>query len=116
MTKPTLKIVFAAAATFVLASNAYAQPVTLSDMQMDSVAAAGAPSPTGFICPVISTDAVLNSPKSGDLGGGFYTIGGPDVSVPVGATNTLSDGTSGSPGGTFASPGDTGYTAIWYTG
>jgi len=112
MTKPTLKIVLAAAATFMLASNAYAQPVTLSDIQMDSVAAAGAPSPTGFVCPVISTENVLNA-KNGITINGAYSILGPEVSVPIGATN--GDG-AGSPGGTFASPGDTGYTAIWYTG
>jgi hypothetical protein len=65
---------------------------------------------TGFVCPVISTDQVLNSPKGGTLAGGDYTIGGPDVSVPTHATN--GDGT-GSPQGTHSSPGDTNYSAIW---
>lgn len=65
----------------------------------------------GFVCPVIKTDNVLHSPKSGTLGGdGGYTIGGPDVSVPLHATNM--DG-AGSPGGAHAFPGDEGYTAIW---
>ncbi|HEY4516697.1 MAG TPA: hypothetical protein VJG64_02020 [Candidatus Paceibacterota bacterium] len=65
----------------------------------------------GFVCPVITTDAVLNSPKGGALGDtGDYTIGGPDVNVPVHATN--GDGT-GVPAGDHASPGDTDYSAIW---
>jgi hypothetical protein len=65
---------------------------------------------SGFVCPVISTDNVLHSPKGGTLSGGDYTIGGPDVSVPTHATN--GDGT-GSPQGTHSSPGDTNYSAIW---
>lgn len=64
----------------------------------------------GFVCPVIKTDAVLNSPRGGAIADGDYTIGGPDVSVPVHATN---DDGAGSPGGAHASPGDTTYTAIW---
>jgi len=65
----------------------------------------------GFVCPVISTDAVLNSPKGGALGEtGDYTIGGPDVMVPIHATNA--DG-AGVPGGDHSGPGDTDYTAIW---
>jgi hypothetical protein len=65
---------------------------------------------TGFVCPVISTDNVLNSPKGGTLSGGDFTIGGPDVTVPTHATN--GDGT-GSPQGAHQSPGDTDYSAIW---
>ena len=65
----------------------------------------------GFVCPVISTDSVLNSPRGGTLGdSGDYTIGGPDVSVPQFATN--GDGT-GTPPGPHSAPGDTDYTAIW---
>ena len=93
------------------AASAHAGPITLSEAQMDSVAAAGVETTDGFVCPVITTDAVLNSPKSGTLGvEGFYTIGGPTLAVPVHATN--GDGT-GSPGGPFSQPGDTNYTAIW---
>lgn len=78
---------------------------------MDAVTAGGAPTPTGFVCPVIKTDAVLNAKNGGELGiEGYYTVGGPDVAVPVHATN--GDG-SGSPGGPFSKPGDTDYTAIW---
>lgn len=65
----------------------------------------------GFVCPVISTAAVLNSPKGAALGAtGDYTIGGPDVSVPIHATN--GDG-AGVPAGPHSAPGDTDYTAIW---
>jgi len=93
------------------AAGAYAAPVPLSKAQMDSVAAGGVDTVDGFICPVITTDAVLHSPKGGELGiEGFYTIGGPDVTVPVHATN--GDGTA-SPAGPFSQPGDTDYTAIW---
>jgi hypothetical protein len=90
---------------------AHADPVLLSEAQMDAVTAGGAPSPTGFVCPVIKTDAVLNAKNGGALGiEGYYTVGGPEVRVPVHATN--GDG-SGSPGGPFSKPGDTDYTAIW---
>lgn len=112
MTKTSMKIVLAAAATFVVAANAHAEPLMLSDTQMDAVAAGGAPSPTGFVCPVISTDAVLNAKNGTAIGDGAYSIIGPAVAVPIGATN--GDG-AGTPGGPFASPGDDGYTAIWST-
>lgn len=93
------------------AASGHAAPVLLSAAQMDSVAAAGVETVDGFVCPVISTENVLHSPKSGELGiEGFYTIGGPDVTVPVFATNN--DG-AGSPRGPFSQPGDTTYTAIW---
>ena len=92
-------------------ATAWADPVSLSDAQMDAVAAGGADKVDGFVCPVISTDAVLNSPRGAELGiEGYYTIGGPDVSIPLHATN--GDG-SGSPQGPFTQPGDTDYTAIW---
>lgn len=97
------KLTFSALATLMLATGANAAPVSLSLDQMDSVAGGA------FVCPVISTDAVLNA-KNGIEINGAYSILGPTVSVPVGATN--GDG-SGTPGGTFASPGDTNYTAIW---
>jgi len=45
-----------------------------------------------------------------EIGGGDYTVAGPDVSVPSHATNQDGEGT---PGGEHASPGDTDYTAIW---
>ena len=89
--------------TLLLSSGAYAAPVTLSLAQMDTVSGGA------FVCPVISTSAVLNA-KNGIQINGAYSILGPNVSVPVNATN---DNGAGSPGGTFASPGDTSYTAIW---
>jgi len=86
-------------------------PVALSESDMDSVVAAGVDTVDGFVCPVITTENVLHSAKGGTLGEeGFYTVGGPDVTVPVHATN--GDGT-GHPGGPFSQPGNTDYTAIW---
>jgi len=70
----------------------------------------------GFVCPVILTENVLNSPKGitiadGPDGTNHYSIAGPHPrSVPVHATNR--DGL-GDPMGDHAAPGDEGYTAIW---
>lgn len=64
----------------------------------------------GFVCPVITTDNVLHSPKGAAIGEGHYTIGGPTLSVPLHATN--GDGT-GTPPGPHSEPGDRDYTAIW---
>ena len=69
----------------------------------------------GFICPVITTENVLNSPKGIDIadapdGTAHYSISGPFVSVPVHATNQ--DG-AGDLMGLHAAPGDEGYSAIW---
>ena len=92
-------------------ASAHAEPVLLSAAQLDSVAAGGVGTVDGFVCPVITTENVLHSPKGGELGiEGFYTIGGPVLAVPLLATNA--DG-AGSPAGPFARPGDTNYTAIW---
>lgn len=107
----TIKLASALAAGSLLAAGAYALPVTLSDAQMDVVAGGS------FVCPVIKTENVLHAQNSDTLfGGNYYTIGvpAPELTVPMHATNTLENGTSGSPGGQFATPGDTGYTAIWY--
>ena len=96
-----------------VASSALASgPVSLSEAQMDKVTAGGAPSPNGFVCPVITTDAVLNSPHGMAIGEGHYSIIGPAVRVPIHATN--GDGT-GTPPGPHSAPGDTDYTAIWHT-
>jgi hypothetical protein len=97
------KLTLSALTTLLLTSGAYASPVLLSLDEMDSVVAGT------FVCPVINTDAVLNA-KNGIMINGAYSVKGPDVSVPVHATN---DNGAGSPGGSFASPGDTTYTAIW---
>lgn len=105
-----MKLALSTVATCLIASSAFAGPVSLTNAQMDLVTGGG----ESFVCPVISTEAVLHSPKAAALQDGlFYTILGPHLSVPDSATNTLSDGTYGSPGDAFASPGDIGYTAIW---
>lgn len=65
----------------------------------------------GFVCPVFKSDAVgLHNPNAQPIADGDYTIVGPDVSVPIHATNGNG---AGSPGGPHSSPGDTDYTAIW---
>lgn len=111
MLKFTIKSGSVVAISLLLAGGVYAAPITLSDAQMDSVAAGGVERVDGFVCPVISTDAVLNSVKgAGPIGEGDYTIIGPDVSIPVHATNGNGAGT---PGGSHSNPGDTDYTAIW---
>jgi hypothetical protein len=106
------KIFLTVAAVFLVVPTVFAAPIPLNSSQMDSVAAGGVSSVNGFVCPVITTDAVLNSPRGGMLGiEGFYTIGGPDVTVPIHATNGAGNGNN--PGGPFSQPGDTNYTAIW---
>jgi hypothetical protein len=106
MTRATLALMVGCS----MASAAYAGPVSLSNAQMDAVTAGGVERVDGFVCPVITTAAVLNSPKGMAISEGHYTIGGPDVSIPVHATN--GDG-AGSPAGPHSQPGDTDYTAIW---
>ena len=69
----------------------------------------------GFVCPVLGGQAGGDHGNSAPskfvtLPGGDITIIGPDVSVPIHATN---DDGAGSPGGDHASPGDPGYTPIW---
>ena len=82
-----------------------------------TTALAGGPDKTdGFVCPVLggkAGEAHGNSAPTkivGPIGEGDYTIIGPDVSVPIHATNA--DG-NGIPNGSHANPGDTDYTAIW---
>jgi len=104
------EIVFGAIIASLGAMGAHADPVALNESQMDSVAAVGIDTIDGFVCPVITTENVLHSPKAGAIGEGHYTIGGPDVSIPLHATN--GDG-SGSPQGPHSEPGNTDYTAIW---
>lgn len=101
-----------AGVALIWAASAHAQPVSLTEVQMDSVAAGGVERVDGFVCPVITTENVTNAKNGGPLGiEGFYTVGGPDVSVPVHATNGAGNGNN--PGGPFSQPGDTDYTAIW---
>jgi hypothetical protein len=73
-----------------------------------------------FVCPVltISDQAATHSDQFASLGGGEYTIlpgaaGSAETfngNVPTHATNA--DG-AGSPGGSHAAPGDSGYGAVW---
>jgi hypothetical protein len=73
-----------------------------------------------FVCPVLTlpAQAVEQSGNFNSIGNGQYTFapgaaGSADTfngNVPNHATNA--DG-SGTPAGAHASPGDTGYTAIW---
>jgi len=106
------KLILSAFVTCLFASSAFAAPVSLSDAQMDAVAAGGVDRVDGFVCPVITTANVLNSPNGIMIAGGDYSILGPNVSIPLHATNA---GGAGSPGGAHASPGDSNYTAIWFT-
>ena len=87
----------------------------LSVVVVTSAFAGGTETTDGFICPVLGGQAGgENGNSSPDvfvtIAGGDTTIIGPDVSVPVHATN---DNGAGSPGGDHASPGDADYTAIW---
>lgn len=82
-----------------------------------------------FTCPVLGAngkngaDGVAKAAANGNpnlmqIGGGDWSIIGPDVGnggVPDQATNTLPDGSPGTPEGDHARPGDVGYTAIWNT-
>ena len=101
-----MKLALSTVATCLIASSAFAGPVSLTNAQMDTVSGGT------FVCPVIPTDGVLNSPNSATPPGGFNTIIGPVLygPVPAHATNNNGDGT---PEGNFVSPGDTSYTAIW---
>lgn len=70
---------------------------------------------SGFVCPVLGGKAGEEHGNSSpeplkQIGGGDYTVVGPEVVVPVHATN---DEGKGTPPGDHASPGDTTYTAIW---
>ena len=66
----------------------------------------------GFVCPVFNQNSAVGeqNPNAVQIGGGDYTIIGPSVSVPLGATN--GDG-AGTPPGAHSVPGDTDYTAVW---
>jgi hypothetical protein len=97
-------------------------PLTAAAILLVPAAALAAPGGTpgpaektsGFVCPVITTENVLNSPKGISISEGHYSIAGPhDRKVPIHATNQ--DGL-GDPMGEHAAPGDEDYTAIWNEG
>jgi len=76
------------------------------------VAAAPVEKTEGFVCPVFNSNsgAGAHNPNAVEIAGGDYTIIGPNVKVPIHATNGNG---AGSPGGPHSSPGDSDYTAIW---
>ena len=88
----------------------------LSALAVTAAFAAPAPEKVdAFVCPVLGGQAGGDQGNSDvekffDISGGDTTIIGPEVSVPIQATN---DNGAGSPGGDHASPGDPGYTPIW---
>ena len=117
MIKATITIISTVIIAGLLAFGVYAAPVTLNDAQLDLVAAGGVEKVDGFVCPVIRGKGVQQNDKFFSIGNGgveggieYYSFHGPDVSVPVHATN--GDGT-GRPGGVFSKPGDNDYSAIW---
>jgi hypothetical protein len=109
MRKETALIAIAGA---FLAFAAHAEPVSLSEAQMDGVTAGGVETVEGFVCPVFNDEAIgiTNNPNAVLIGEGDYSIIGPEVTVPARATN---GGGSGLAGGSHSDPGDRDYTAIW---
>ena len=81
-----------------------------------TAAFAAEPEPTdGFVCPVLGGQAGGDHGNSSPdpivgIGGGDSSVIGPEVTVPLHATN---DNGAGLPGGDHASPGGADYTAIW---
>jgi hypothetical protein len=66
----------------------------------------------GFVCPVFNQNSAvgMKNPNAVQIGGGDFTVIGPQLTVPLHATN--GDG-AGTPPGPHSVPGDTDYTAIW---
>jgi len=105
----------------------YASPVALNSAQMDSVAAGGVETVSGFVCTVNlhyaglenaagvtnNQQVAFNEVNGTDVNGNevtYYTVapqGAGDLMVPAQATNT------GTPGTGFSTPGDTSYSPIW---
>jgi hypothetical protein len=102
--------------------------ITLGPARPQAGLGAGAAA-ADFTCPVlgangtngaqgVATADANGNPNLMQIGDEDWSIIGPDVGnggVPDQATNTLPDGSPGTPGGAHASPGDPGYTAIWNT-
>ena len=65
----------------------------------------------GFVCPVLGGQAGLHGMHVGvtPIAGGYFTHGGPDVSVPTHVPNQGFPSVEGS----FLTPGEVGYSAIW---
>ena len=58
------KLTLSVVAGAMFAANAYAAPVSLSNAQMDTVAAGGVEKVDGFVCPAISGTGVSSSNQS----------------------------------------------------
>jgi len=65
----------------------------------------------GFVCPVLGGQAGLHGMHIGvtPIAGGYFTHGGPDVSVPAQVANQGWPSVEGS----FLTPSEAGYGAIW---
>jgi hypothetical protein len=86
---------------------------TIALLLVPTLTFAAAPETTdGFVCPVFNDGSAAgeHNPNAVQIGGGDYTVIGPNVSVPIHATNGNG---AGSPGGDHSTPGDSDYTAIW---
>jgi|GEM_PF-832165 len=122
-----MKIALGLVTGCLMVSATYASPVALNSAQMDSVAAGGEDTVSGFVCTVnvhyeglenaagvTNNDQVaFNEVNGTDANGNevtYYTVapqGAGDLMVPAQATNT------GTPGTGFSTPGDTSYSPIW---
>jgi hypothetical protein len=89
-----------------LALSLFAFSIALGSVRADPVQKTD-----GFVCPVLGGKAGQNGMHNGitPIAGGYYTHGGPDVSVPTQVPNEGWPGTAGS----FLIPGEVGYSAIW---
>ena len=116
MIKATITMISAVMVAGLLASGVHAAPITLNDAQLDGVAAGGVTKVDGFVCPVIKNDGVLHNPhaKAHEIAHtGYYTVVGPNVRVPMHATNRDGAGFPSADSGTFDKPGNIGYSAVW---
>ena len=85
-----------------------------------SAVSADAPNPNAFVCPVLGGEAGGSHGNSAPapivgIGQGDSSVIGPDVRVPIHATNQDGDGEPGPLPATLARPGDADYSPIWYT-
>jgi hypothetical protein len=74
----------------------------------------GNPDATSFVCPVLGGQAGEHGKADviATIGDGDSSIIGPNVRVPMHATNRNGDGSPAD--GDHASPGDDDYSPIWY--
>lgn len=85
--------------------------LALGILVMPAITLAAVEKVDGFVCPVLTQEAVgVHNPNAVQIGEGHYSVIGPNVSVPIHATN---DNGAGTPPGPHSAPGDSNYTAIW---